>query len=212
MKHHSSIFDQCQTRSAIHDQLQHFTRTLLAVIQNQNTSSSFPPDIALDVLSELSYADVKYHEDPVFVLSEICRLLFKSGDQVSFRRALTLAHILYAFKCRNHESWYISYLYKSIAQLGLRMTDLGIKNVLVGLSEQAHFTMMPEDRALGNWALMSASILRKNLSLAYTYAKTWHEVAQSTGLRGEIVRARIAICFIFFSGKPRTIVRILPAP
>jgi class 3 adenylate cyclase len=195
MKHQPLIFDQCQTKSAIHRQLQHLTCTLLAAVGKythlMGDDLGGEHHLALDVLSELSYADLKNHDYPVVILSEICRLLFKLGDHASLKRALTLSHTLYAFKCRNHESWYISYLYKGMAQIGLHLTDLGIKNVLTGLSEQTYFPIMPVDRVLGYWALMSACILKKNLKLAHAYAQTWYDVAQSSKLRGEIFRARI---------------------
>jgi hypothetical protein len=82
MENQATVFDQCRTSDEIRGQLQRLAKVLLAAVQKHrddfSPEVSFEKDILeLSVLSELSYADLKYHEHPVFLLSEICRLLFK---------------------------------------------------------------------------------------------------------------------------------------
>jgi len=200
MENQSSLFDQCKTSHEIHIQLQHLVKELLMTIQNQEIS---PPvvfaengTIALSVLSKLSYSVLKQYDHPVFLLSEISRLLFKLGDQQSLKQCLTLSHIMYAFKCKQHESRYISCLYKGIAQIGLQMTDLGIKNVSICLSKPEGFILMPVDKALGYWALMSAAITNKNLKLALSFAEKWQYAAKEGGLQGENFRSQMSMTLI----------------
>jgi class 3 adenylate cyclase len=190
MEHHATVFDHCQTADAIHAHLQQLARELLAVTSHADWSQESKINFA--VITELSYADIKQHPHPVRVLSEMCRLLFKSGDNRSLTHSLALAHKIYAFKCAHNESWYVSYLYKGIAQIGLQLTDLGVKNVLLGIAEHSDFSVVPVDKALGYWALMSAAILTRNLKLALTFAGHWLAAAQQGHLDGEILRARLA--------------------
>lgn len=200
MDHQSSIFDQCRTQKDIQAQLQRLARELAAVDSASNVSVPEAPDtsevIALNRLAELSYADVKECQRPVFLLSEICRLLFKTGDRQSLRQGLLLSHAIYAFQCGKHESWYVSSLYKGIAQIGLNITDLGVKNVSSGLAGRKDFTLVPLDRALGYWALMSAAIANKNLKLALSFADQWLATARQSNLSGEVCRAQIAFTLL----------------
>ncbi len=206
MKEQSVVFDQCRTADDIHAQLQHLLKELLAAIQKTpgdslcalrlrsgQAKTGVNEHVNLRVLSELSYADLKQYEHPVFFLSEICRLLVKLGDRQSLMYCLALAHTIYAFQCKHNESWYISYLYKGIAQIGLNFVDLGVKNVLIGISEHPDFSIVAVDEALGYWALMSASVLKKNLKLAITFAEQWHNAAQEDNLDGEVFRASMVM-------------------
>jgi class 3 adenylate cyclase len=178
-----TVFEACRIAEEIHAQLQRLTQDLTGVSKL----------IDLSVLPDLSYADLKHHHHPVCLLSEICRLLLKSGNKNFLQHCLALSHTIYAFKCQQNESWYISHLYKGIAQIGMKLTDLGVKNVSIGIAGQEAFAMVSVDQALGYWALMSAAIHKKNLKLAFTFAEKWQKAAQEGNLQGEIFRAKMAI-------------------
>lgn len=201
MENQDPVFEQSKTSGEIHEQLRKLARELIATIRRQGERpfERFIEDgiVDLDVLSKLSYADLKEYDRPVFVLSEICRLLFKLGDNASLRYGLVLSHIIYAFKCKQNESWYISYLYKGIAQIGLGMTDIGSKNVIIGLAKHPKFSMVPVDRTLGYWALMSAAIRNRNLKLALNFATDWQGAARKGELEGEVFRSKMALLLFF---------------
>jgi class 3 adenylate cyclase len=207
-----TAYDQCNTTEEIQQCLQALTKDLLAAIPAQARQPAHPlpaeTQIALDILPTLTYSDLKHHPHPVFTLSELCRLLFKLGDQTALRQGLALSHTLYTFTCKRQESWHLSHLYKGIAQIGLHFTDLGIKNVLRGVAEHLHFTIMPVDQALGYWALTSAAILNRNLKLAASFAQRWYETAQAGDLAYELVRARLGCQLVSLlldheSGRPK---------
>ena len=192
-----AIFEQCKSSEEIYTQLQHLTKKFLESVHPQHTGHLHKIDesdiIDLRMLSELSHADLKHHSRPIFLLSGICRLLIKQGTQESLRFCLSLSHVIYTFQCKHHESWYISYLYKGISQIGLNFTDLGIKNVLLAISGNHNSDLIPLDTALGYWALTSAAIINRNIKLALTFAEKWRDTAQQGQLIGEIFRANITL-------------------
>ena len=196
MKHHATNFDHCQTQDAIHAQLQAHLHELLSLLQPGAAHLEDNQTANLLLLSELSYADLKQCEKPVFLLSEISRLLLKSGESALLAHALAISHVIYAFKCRQNESWYISSLYKGIAQIGRRATDLGIKNVFIGMGDHHEFQLTAVDRALGYWASMSAALANRNLRMALAFAQKWRGAAQEGNLRGEICRANAALALL----------------
>ncbi len=194
-----SVFEQCRTSNEIQNQLQILVKELLTTIRPQEET---PGDslrattgdwesIDLSILPELSYAELKHHQRPVALLSEICRLLIKLGDRKSLQLCLTLSHRIYSFKCQHDESRRISSLYKGVAQIGLHLAELGIKNVLNAISPHNHFSLAPTDYSLSYWALMSAAILNRNLKLASTFVLKWENIAQEGGLKREVFRANI---------------------
>ncbi len=187
-------FDQHQDISSITRTLHQLSLMLLSsTYQSLSTSEIDSDDRILDAVSELTYADFRHHERPVFLLSEICRLLIKKGDHRSFKRCLDLSYKIYAFKTQLNESWYISYLYKGIAQIGMGTTDTGITNIIFALSEHSDMEICPEDEALGYWAIMSAAISNRNLEMALKFAIRWQKAATVAGLKNEIFRSRLAI-------------------
>ena len=198
MDKHNSVFHQCQTLEAISSQLQDLIKKLLQGVHPHHPlpshhNSDERDSIDLSVLRELSYADLKHHKHPVLLLSEICRLLIKQGDPNSLGLCGELSHIIYAFTGQQHASRYISSLYKGITQIGLHLTDLGIKNVLFGLSGSRNFRLIPLDSALGYWALMSAAVIKRNLKLSLTFAEKWYESACEGQFAGEVFRASLTI-------------------
>lgn len=166
----SQIFSQCRTAGEMKRKLQTLSRWLISDV---GVDSYDKDDIAPATLAKLSFSNLKAHDHPVFLLSEVCRLLMLLGDRASLRLCLELSHKIYPFHCRNNESMIISHLYRGIAQIGLKMSDIGIKNVSFGLAAHAAFSMIPEDRALGFWALTSAAVWKRNLDLARTFAEKW---------------------------------------
>jgi hypothetical protein len=80
-----TVFDTCRIAEEIHAQLQRLTQDLTGVSKL----------IDLSVLPDLSYADLKHHHHPVCLLSEICRLLLKSGNKNFLQHCLALSHIIY---------------------------------------------------------------------------------------------------------------------
>jgi hypothetical protein len=103
MKEQSAVFDQCRTTDDIHAQLQHRLKELLAAIQKTPGDSlckttGVSEHVNLRVLSELSYADLKQHKRPVFLLSEMCRLLFKLGNLESLKLGLDLSLNMASFR------------------------------------------------------------------------------------------------------------------
>ena len=203
MNTQTTAFNQCRTREQIQAQLQRFVQELVFSRQTQASSESagsvphsqaIPVD--LRVLVDLSYTNIKEHYHPVLLISEICRLLIKLGTRNSLRQCLALSHLLYPFKCKRNESWYISALYKGIAQIGLSQTDLGIKNVSIGLSGQEVFSIAAVDRALGYWALTSAAISNKNLKLARAFSEQWLRSAEEGALVQEGRRAKLTMLLL----------------
>jgi len=187
-------FDQHQDISSITHTLHQVSLMLLpSTYQSLSISENERDDRLLDAVSELTYADFRHHERPVFLLSEICRLLIKKGDHRSFKRCLDMSYKIYAFKTQLNESWYISYLYKGIAQIGMGTTDTGITNVIFALSEHSDMEICPEDEALGYWAIMSAAISNRNIEMALKFAIRWQKAATMAGLKSEIFRSRLAI-------------------
>lgn len=195
MKSNASVFDLYWTRHELENEIQKFAKDLLYA-GKKNKKAAVLDDSArinLEVLTGLSYAELKHHPRPVYVLSEICRLLIKTGDIPSFNLVSSISHRIYILKCKLKESWYISYLYKGIAQIGTGFADIGIKNVLFGMYEQMGFTVVPVDKALGYRALTSAAIISRNLKMAQQFAREWLNQARLGGLEGEAVCARMAV-------------------
>lgn len=216
MSNQSTVFDQCQTIGKLHEQLQCLAKKLLLPTITQQ-GSSHPKNVAdnepidLNKLSQLSYTELKHFHHPMFLLSEICRLLLKLGDVTSLKHCLSISHTIHGFKCQQNESWYISYLYKGIAQIGLGMTDIGTKNVLLGMAEYDNFSLIPVDKALGYWSLTSAAIAQKNLKFAQTFSREWRCAAQEGNLENEVFRATIAILlFHLIYGDQEMCLQILP--
>ncbi|MCP4403844.1 MAG: adenylate/guanylate cyclase domain-containing protein [bacterium] len=192
-----AVFEQCKSSEEIDTQLQYLTKKFLESIHSQQTGHLHKIGendiIDLRMFSELSHADLKHYSRPVFLLSGICRLLIKQGTQESLRFCLNLSHVIYTFQCKHHESWYISYLYKGISQIGLNLPDLGVKNVLLAISGDRDSDLIPLDTALGYWALTSAAIINRNIKLALTFAEKWRNIAQKGHLTGEMFNANITI-------------------
>lgn len=191
-----TAFDDAAARPTITQALHGCALALLAVPSETEPGSRRGPetdDRVLDAAAELTYADLRHHARPVFLLSEICRLLIKRGDYADFRRCLAMSHKIYVFKTRRNESWYISYLYKGIAQIGMRLTDTGVANVLFALSDHSDMDIWPVDEALGHWAIMSAAIANRNLEMALKFARRWRAKAEGAGLKNETFRSDLAI-------------------
>ena len=193
---YTGVYDRCLNANEIHTQIQVLTKEFLQEIQFPLLSAFTAIDeggaINLSILAELSHADLKHYQRPVFLLSEVCRLLIKAGDRTSLQLCLRLSHVIYSFKCESNESNYISHLYKGISQIGLHLTDLGIKNVLYGLSMTRNASLSPVDRALGYRALMSAAILNRKLQRASDFAGKWRQAAGKGRLESEEIRAGLA--------------------
>ncbi|GAK55426.1 hypothetical protein U27_02259 [Candidatus Vecturithrix granuli] len=202
MNTQTTVFDQCRTREQIQAQLQRLVQELVfpAQAQSPQTTENAVHDrgmpVDLRVLADVSYTDLKERDHPVFLISEICRLLIKMGERESLRQCLALSHQLYPFKCQRNESWHISALYKGIAQIGLSQTDLGIKNVSIGLSGQEVFSIAALDRALGYWALMSAAVANKNLKLARVFSEKWLRSSEEGALEQECRRAKLTMLLL----------------
>lgn len=194
MLNSTTTFDQQQDIDSITDSLHKAALNLLTTTyQSLQMAPCNSDDRILDAVSELNYADFRHHQRPVYLLSEICRLLIKRGDPGAFQRCLALSYQIYAFKTQLNESWYISYLYKGIAQIGMGTTDTGITNVIFALSAQSGMDVLPEDAALGYWAIMSAAISNRNLEMAMKFALRWQEASKSAGLKNEMFRSCLAI-------------------
>ena len=196
MKYLTTVFDDCATQAAICAQLQQYLNELFFLIQPAAPPPNGLQTLDFSILSELSHADLKQCERPIFLLSEISRLLLKAGDSASLTRALAIAHVIYSFKCAHNESWYISSLYKGMAQIGLHNVDLGIKNVSLGLSGHEKFGMVAIDRALGYWALTSAAIANRNLGMAIAFGQQWRNTAQEEHFERECWRANAALLLL----------------
>ncbi|MGE0083795.1 MAG: adenylate/guanylate cyclase domain-containing protein [Desulfococcaceae bacterium] len=184
-----SVFDGCRTESEVRHGLWQLVSDLLPA-ENRPGREAYPSlpgshPVYKSVLHDLSFHDIRNHPHPVFILSEICRLLIKAGDQDSFRLCLDLSHKIYSFKCKRNESWYISWLYKGISQIGLKLTNPGITNVLFGMSQKSDHLILPVDRVLGFRALMSAAIMHRNLKMAMKFALDWKASAKQAGLKHE---------------------------
>ncbi len=169
---------------------------LLAASRAAAARNADDPPWDAKVLEDITFADVKDLERPVALLSAVCRLLIKRGDPTSFSRCLRLAHLIHAFKCRRNESWYVYYLYKGVAQIGLNLLDPGITNILFAVSGKKGYTLVPVDRALGAWAIASAAVRSRNLAMAMTFAREWRRRADSPDLNQESFRADLAILLL----------------
>jgi len=185
-------FEQARTTAEAHEHLQALLRELLTHIAPERLHSAAQHAFDPNMLADFSYADLQHHPHPVQALSDICRLLFEIGDAQALRQALAVTHILYAFKCGHNESWRVAALYRGIAQIGLHIIDLGIKNVVSSLQSQAEFALTPIDEVLGHWALTSAAITNRNLRLAATFARQWQETAVTHDFSQERFRATFA--------------------
>jgi len=192
MQDHDSVLDACATMADIRGRLIRDARQLM---DDPHPAAEVPgdPESLFDLILELRYGDLKHLSRPVRLLSDLCRLLIRRGDAASFRRCLDLSHKIYSFKCERNESWHMSYLYKGIAQIGLGLSDMGITNVLFGLTTQKAYSLFPEDRCLALWALMSASVRHHNLKLAIQFAKSWRQAAADGGLASEGFRSRLVM-------------------
>ncbi len=195
--HHATRFEQWRTRDEMRRELQRLVKGLLQAIHAPDMLEADLLDdqktVDLTILEELSYADLKSLRHPVFRLSEICRLLIKSGERRSLQLCLSLSHTLYAFQCQHDESRYISSCYKGIAQIGLQQKTTGIHHLLNGMTTRHDFTLLPVDQTLGFWALMNVAMLNRNLQLAVTFAHKWRDMAQQAELTGEVFRAKLAL-------------------
>ncbi len=187
-----TAYEGAGTEEEIREKLYERTRELLSDISAlpKNISTSDQKENLLDALADLNYSDLRHHPHPVIRLSDICRLLIRKGDLLSFRRCFRISHTIYRFKCRQNESWYVSHLYKGISQIGMKLPDTGISNVLFSLSDNAR-VICPEDRNLGYWAIMSAAVANRNLKMALEFAHRWQQTAQQAGLAEEIFRSQL---------------------
>lgn len=189
----NTLSDKCRTSSQIINKLECLASELpssvkIETISEKGACNQFPV-----LLSNLKYSELKSLDQPVRMLSEICRLLIKLGTTESFRCCQGLSHKIYEFQTTHHESWYVSNLYKGVSQIGNGNIDIGIKNVLIGISDYSEFTAMPIDKAIGYRALATAAVVRKNLRMALEFIGKWHRISKRNGLDGEIAHSKIVI-------------------
>ncbi|MCP4348497.1 MAG: adenylate/guanylate cyclase domain-containing protein [Desulfobacterales bacterium] len=188
METQPSVSDKCRTSEQIKTQVQILTKTFVRAIAIQDVNYIEP-----GVLLELSDSELQKHENPAFCLSEICRLLIRLGDRESLGLVLSLSYRIYTLRRSHKENGYLSYLYRGIAQIGLKQTDIGIKNVLIGISDNNDHAILSADISLGYWALMSAAVVNKNIKMALRFAEKWRGAARKGGLKNEIFRSEIVI-------------------
>jgi len=118
MANQSKVFTQCSTSYEVRQQLQKLARHLL--LYPDNPSFEIDEVVNLSALTDISYSDLKQQGRPVYLLSEVCRLLIQIGDKKSLNLCLNLSNKIYAFKCKNNESLTISHLYRGVSQIGLK--------------------------------------------------------------------------------------------
>lgn len=182
---HSNSFDQCHSREMIASRMV----TIAAEIGREGDPIHCPA-IDPEDLWTLRFSDIQKHPNPVLLLSEVCRLLIRMGDPVSLERARSTAHTLFHFKTHRNESWFLFYLYRGMAEIGLGQYGIGFKNVQVGLRGSEECSLYQEDKVLGYWALASASLQQGNPKRALTFARKWLDLSETCNLRCEKFRAR----------------------
>jgi class 3 adenylate cyclase len=173
-------FDHCHSRAMVSDRM----AIIAAGLIQPDAAAVSPED-----LWALRFSDAQKHPNPVLLLSEICRLLIRMGDSKSLARARKTAHTLFHFKTGRNESWFLHYLYKGMAEIGLGQFGIGFKNVQVGLRGGGG-VLYSEDRALGHWALAGSALQQGNLRAARGFVRQWLELAEQRDLRCERFRAR----------------------
>ena len=194
MEDQPTAFEQCHTQHQIEAEIQDLTGRFLTSAWSERKSSHFDlTDYKIfnpAILIELSDVDLLRHENPLYNLCEVCRLLIKRGNMNSLNLSLSLSHRIYGMERSLGRSGHAYFLYKGISQIGLGLYDVGTKNVVAGMTERNGHSLAPIDSALAHWALLSASIFNRNISLALNFSEKWQKAAKDGGLRGEIFRSR----------------------
>ena len=188
------LFDQCLTGESIESALREYVLRLIGSTGQE--IQTVKTDSLLRILCDLSATDFCRYSDPLTSLALICRLLIKKGTPDSFSHCLRLSHSLHTMERNRGKNHPHSRLFKGISQIGLRLTDIGIKNVVICLSKSETDSLTDLDQCMGYWALMSAAIATQNLKTALKFAKQWLFLSQSAGLTGERFRAELVICLL----------------
>ncbi len=146
-----------------------------------------------EALLALSNHELEGLENPAALLSMICRLLIRLGDSGSLYLVSKLSYKIHDLEPGPGRESHLPDLYRGISQVGLKQTDIGIRNVLVGLSPARGNPILPIDNFLGCWALTSAAIMNRNIRLALKYADEQLRIAKGAGLEDEAFRAKTAM-------------------
>jgi class 3 adenylate cyclase len=145
-----------------------------------------------DALLGLTIAEFSAHEDPAGVLSMICRLLVRLGDDRSLQLVSKLSYKIHDLSLDRGKESRLPDLYRGIAHIGLGNAEIGIRNVLTGFSPVRGNPILPIDKCLGLWGLVSAAIADRNIRLALKYAEEWLRTAKGAALVEEVFRAKAA--------------------
>jgi class 3 adenylate cyclase len=158
-------------------------------VEQIDNSEGFDPEVLLG----LTFTELKRHEDPARLLAMICRLLIRLGDADSLALVLKLSHKIHDLELDRGSDSLLPDLYRGISQIGLGETKIGTKNLLAGLSPVRRTPILPPDRCLGYWALVSAAIVDRNLRLALRYADQWLKTAKESAENEQIFCAKAAM-------------------
>jgi class 3 adenylate cyclase len=200
MKHHWLSAEQYRNFDEINEGLQKLAWELFRASRKHAPSLAGDPmgegSIDLNVLKDLVTSEIQCHNDPITVLASICRLLIRLGDRNSIQLAFDLSHRIHDLERAAKEPSPLSYLLKGVCQIGLKRTDIGIKNVSYALAATSESSLLSVDRGLGYWALVSAAIENRNLCLALTYSKDWLRAAEEGHLDNEVLHSKMVICLL----------------
>lgn len=193
----SDCFTSARTRAEIDSRLQDLAQPLLREGPETPTNLEVAkaPAVAIDLnmLLAIPVSRLMQQPKPVATLANICQLLIKRGDFWSLKLTQGLAHKIYSLTRARHVANQLFYLYKGIAEIGMGLRDLGIKNVNIGLRENPAFVLHPGDQCLGHWALMSSAVLSREIYRAMQLAEKWRLAAADGHLESEIYRAGLAL-------------------
>ena len=193
---HGNSYDLPMTQEDIDILIFKYAMKLLykSKIPPDNNNIDFEKNHALiDAIVELSYADLRKHKRPVFLLSNLCRLLIKKADYKAFHYCFSISHKLSIFNTKNNESWYAFNLYKGVSQIGINLVELGVAKVLRSLSASSGVDLCPVDKSLGYWAIACGAIHLQDLRMAYSFSRKWLSTARKGGLPNEVFRANIVM-------------------
>ncbi|KJR40773.1 Adenylyl cyclase class-3/4/guanylyl cyclase domain protein [Candidatus Magnetoovum chiemensis] len=126
-------------------------------------------------------------------LSLICRYLLKTGEKALLALAYNIANTLYAVERASGKDTYLSYLYKGIARIGTGDTEIGVRSILAAINTN----LSPIDAVYAYWALTSANIINRDMSMALKYANKWLEEANKSSDKNETTHAQIALIVLY---------------
>ncbi len=179
----SHAFDALQTR-----------QQLRAALEETIAAWAGPSVRDIPALLEIGNAELSRKPKAFSYLCQSCRLLIRLGDAAALRFVSKLAPLIYSLERSQHASHRLSDLYKGLSQIGLGVTNFGLRKVSHAVAGLPHTNEgSPQDRVLAFWGLTGAAVALRNLALAAKLAAKWQQAARQESMQAEALRATLVL-------------------